>query len=76
MTTRWDMIGCGDVAEVKSGPGFYKTRDSSLLAIMRRNGALAADYARRHGVVCLISRTVVAAASESISGFCLIFAPR
>lgn len=40
-TIRWGVIGCGDVAEVKSGPGFYKTRDSSLLAIMRRNGALA-----------------------------------
>jgi predicted dehydrogenase len=44
------MIGCGDVAEVKSGPGFYKARDSSLVAVMRRNGELAADYARRHGV--------------------------
>lgn len=49
-TIRWGMIGCGDVAEVKSGPGFYKARDSSLVAVMRRNGALAADYARRHGV--------------------------
>lgn len=44
------MIGCGDVAEVKSGPGFYKAEHSSLVAVMRRNGALAADYARRHGV--------------------------
>jgi predicted dehydrogenase len=44
------MIGCGDVAEVKSGPGFYKARDSQLVAVMRRNGALAADYARRHNV--------------------------
>jgi predicted dehydrogenase len=49
-TIRWGMIGCGDVAEVKSGPGFYKARDSALVAVMRRNGALAADYARRHGV--------------------------
>jgi predicted dehydrogenase len=44
------MIGCGDVAEVKSGPGFYKADHSSLVAVMRRNGALAADYARRHSV--------------------------
>jgi 1,5-anhydro-D-fructose reductase (1,5-anhydro-D-mannitol-forming) len=44
------MIGCGDVSEVKSGPGFYKARDSSLVAVMRRDGTLAADYARRHGV--------------------------
>ncbi len=44
------MIGCGDVAEVKSGPGFYKANNSELVAVMRRNSALAADYARRHGV--------------------------
>ena len=49
-TIRWGMIGCGDVAEVKSGPGFYKAEHSSLVAVMRRNGGLAADYARRHGV--------------------------
>ena len=47
---RWGMIGCGDVAEVKSGPGFYKARNSELVAVMRRNGTLAADFARRHGV--------------------------
>ncbi|HEX6793050.1 MAG TPA: Gfo/Idh/MocA family oxidoreductase [Casimicrobiaceae bacterium] len=49
-TIRWGMIGCGDVAEVKSGPGFYKARDSTLVAVMRRDRALAADFARRHGV--------------------------
>ena len=49
-TIRWGMIGCGDVAEKKSGPGFYKARNSELRAVMRRNGVLAADYARRHGV--------------------------
>jgi predicted dehydrogenase len=49
-TIRWGMIGCGEVAEVKSGPGFYKAENSQLVAVMRRNGALAADFARRHGV--------------------------
>jgi 1,5-anhydro-D-fructose reductase (1,5-anhydro-D-mannitol-forming) len=49
-TIRWGMIGCGDVAEVKSGPGFYKAADSTLVAVMRRNGKLAEDFARRHGV--------------------------
>jgi hypothetical protein len=44
------MIGCGDVTERKSGPGFRKAAHSELVAVMRRNGALAADYARRHGV--------------------------
>ena len=49
-TIRWGMIGCGDVTEKKSGPGFAKATHSQLVAVMRRNGALAADYARRHGV--------------------------
>ena len=47
---RWGIIGCGDVTEVKSGPGFQKAAGSSLVAVMRRTGALAQDYARRHGV--------------------------
>jgi predicted dehydrogenase len=47
---RWGIIGCGDVTEVKSGPGFRLARNSQLVAVMRRNGALAADYARRHNV--------------------------
>jgi predicted dehydrogenase len=47
---RWGIIGCGDVTEVKSGPGFQKARGSSLVAVMRRNGELARDYAARHGV--------------------------
>jgi len=49
-TIRWGIIGCGDVCEVKSGPGFQKARNSELLAVMRRNGDLAEDFARRHGV--------------------------
>ena len=47
---RWGIIGCGDVTEVKSGPGFQQAEHSALVAVMRRNGALAADYARRHRV--------------------------
>lgn len=47
---RWGIIGCGDVTEVKSGPGFRKAARSSLVAVMRRNAVLAEDYARRHGV--------------------------
>ncbi|MCL2641515.1 MAG: Gfo/Idh/MocA family oxidoreductase [Phycisphaerales bacterium] len=49
-TIRWGIIGCGDVCEVKSGPGFQKARGSELVAVMRRDGAKAADFARRHGV--------------------------
>lgn len=47
---RWGIIGCGDVTEVKSGPALQKAEGSELVAVMRRNGALAEDYARRHGV--------------------------
>jgi predicted dehydrogenase len=49
-TIRWGIIGCGDVTEVKSGPGFQKASHSQLVAVMRRNGDLARDYAQRHGV--------------------------
>ena len=47
---RWGIIGCGDVTEVKSGPGFQKADGSALTAVMRRDEAKARDYARRHGV--------------------------
>ncbi|PSR55614.1 oxidoreductase [Adhaeribacter arboris] len=49
-TIRWGIIGCGDVTEVKSGPAFRKIPNSQLVAVMRRDGAKAQDYARRHGV--------------------------
>lgn len=47
---RWGIIGCGDVCEVKSGPAFSKVEGSSLVAVMRRDAAKAADFARRHHV--------------------------
>ncbi len=47
---KWGIIGCGNVTEVKSGPAFNKVPNSKLAAVMRRNGAKAADYALRHGV--------------------------
>lgn len=49
-TIRWGIIGCGNVTEVKSGPGLQKATNSALVAVMRRNGALAQDYAARHNV--------------------------
>jgi predicted dehydrogenase len=47
---RWGIIGCGNVCEVKGGPAFAKAQGSALIAVMRRNGELARDYAERHGV--------------------------
>jgi predicted dehydrogenase len=49
-TVNWGIIGVGDVTEVKSGPAFYSIEHSRLVAVMRRDAAKAADYARRHGV--------------------------
>jgi len=46
----WGIIGCGNVTEVKSGPAFNKVNGSKLVAVMRRNKALAEDYASRHNV--------------------------
>jgi predicted dehydrogenase len=47
---RWGMIGCGEVAEVKAGPGFQKARGSTLAAVASRSADKARDFARRHGV--------------------------
>jgi len=47
---RWGIIGCGDVTEIKSGPGFQKADNSKLAAVMRRDEILAKDYAECHNV--------------------------
>lgn len=47
---RWGIIGAGDVCEVKSAPAMNRIQNSKLIAVMRRNGAKARDYAERHGV--------------------------
>jgi len=44
------MIGCGAVTEVKSAPAYQKTIGFELAAVMRRDLALAKDYASRHMV--------------------------
>ncbi len=49
-TVRWGILGCGDVTEVKSGPALQNVARSELITVMRRDGAKAADYAKRHGV--------------------------
>jgi predicted dehydrogenase len=49
-TVRWGMIGCGSVAEVKSGPGFYKAERSSLVAVTSTTPARARSFAERHKI--------------------------
>jgi predicted dehydrogenase len=50
VAVRWGIIGCGDVTEIKSGPGFQKAEGSELVAVMRRDAVKARDYAARHDV--------------------------
>lgn len=47
---RWGVIGVGSVCEKKSAPAMKKIPNSKLVAVMRRNGAKAKDYADRHQV--------------------------
>lgn len=49
-TIHWGIIGCGNVTEVKSGPGFSAAPGSALSMVMRRDARLAESYAQRHGV--------------------------
>lgn len=49
-TVRWGMIGTGSVTEVKSGPGFYKSKNSELRGVYNRSLDKAKDWAGRHGV--------------------------
>ncbi len=46
----WGLIGCGDVTEVKSGPGLYKASGSKLAAVYNRTYHKAIDYAKRHNI--------------------------
>lgn len=47
---RWAFIGCGNVAEKKSGPAFQKIEGSRVIGVFRRDREKALDYARRHGI--------------------------
>ncbi|WP_413700360.1 Gfo/Idh/MocA family protein [Psychromonas sp. KJ10-10] len=47
---QWGILGCGDVTEIKSGPGLRKASGSSVVACMRRDAKKAEDYAQRHDI--------------------------
>jgi predicted dehydrogenase len=47
---RWGVIGVGNVCEKKSAPAMKKIPNSKLVAVMRRDGEKAKDYADRHQV--------------------------
>lgn len=46
----WGVVGGGNVCEIKSVPGIYKTPNSEVKMIMRRNGDKAKDFAERHRI--------------------------
>ena len=46
----WGFIGCGEVAERKSGPAFNNINGSSVVAVMSRTAERASSYAARHGI--------------------------
>lgn len=45
----WGIVGCGDVADRKSGGAFARIPGCRLVSVMRRNAALSEAFARRHG---------------------------
>ena len=47
---KWGVVGVGDVCEVKSAPAMQLIEHSELVAVMRRDGNKARDYAERHKV--------------------------
>ena len=47
---KWGMVGTGNVTEVKSGPGFYKSEHSVLYGVTNRTYEKAVDWAKRHNV--------------------------
>lgn len=49
-TVKWGILGVGDVCEVKSAPAMQKIANSEVVAVMRRNGEKAKDYAARHRI--------------------------
>ncbi|ANW96041.1 oxidoreductase [Wenyingzhuangia fucanilytica] len=46
----WGIIGVGSVCEVKSAPAMYKTPNSTVISVMRRDAEKAKDYAHRHHI--------------------------
>lgn len=44
----WGMIGCGDVTEVKNGPGLYLAENSVLKGVYNRTPSRAGSWVSRH----------------------------
>ena len=66
-TIGWGIIGCGDVTEVKSGPGFQRANASRLVAVMRR--AFAGSRALPSLRCCASASTATPALATNIQSF-------
>ena len=73
---RWGIIGVGDVCEIKSGPAFQKCTGSRLVAVMRRTGEKAKDFATRHGVPAWYSNCDDLIEDPNVNAVCKFFFPR
>lgn len=62
----WGMIGCGDVTEVKNGPGLYLANHSRLKGITNRTLEKAQDWVKRHGHGIVYSSVEELLADEEI----------
>ena len=72
---RWGILGCGDVCEVKSGPAFNRVEHSQLVAVMRRDGEKARDFARRHHVPKYYSEAADLIADDDINAIYIATPP-
>lgn len=45
---KWGMIGCGDVTEIKNGPGLYLAVNSELVGVTNRTLSKAENWIERH----------------------------
>jgi len=48
--TRWGVIGCGNVTELKSTPAYQKVDGFHVAAVMGRNEEKVKDYIARHNI--------------------------
>jgi 1,5-anhydro-D-fructose reductase (1,5-anhydro-D-mannitol-forming) len=72
---RWGIVGCGAVTEVKSGPALQRAAHSSLVAVMRRDGVKARDYAARHGVPRWYDDAAALVADPEVNAVCVATPP-
>ena len=74
-TIRWGMIGCGSVAEVKSGPGFYKASHSALAAVTSNRFEVAQAFAKRHNIAKAYENTEALLADNTIDAIYIATPP-